>query len=434
MRLLRFFLIACAALCARTASAQQLVLNWYDNYDPGFYCGAYGGCKDLIWIANPTGTSADATVTLEGSEQQVTVPAYNIAVVTFPGMVGGPVFITGPSGGSLTASQEVFFTEDNLIGSEVNAVPASAASSELVLNWYDQYDSGFTQDNVQLANPGSSAAEVSVTLYTATGESTKTVVVPAKGAAYVNFAGLTGGPVKISAVEYGGVVGKVLASRRTIYYSSFNETNAVPIASASTSAVLPWYDQYDQGFTLDNITVVNTNDVDDADVTVKVESAGVQNALDLHPYGEVDSAGYTNFPGHVGGPVLISSNTNILASARTIFEESIQSFNEVNAVPTSAASENLVFTFYDGSNLSENIMVANPACNTVTGTVTVYDNGSNSKSFSLGCYGVTAISFPSLEGPAVVKASSPVVATKRTIAYGFSEGEWFMEVSAIAVP
>jgi hypothetical protein len=426
MRLLRFFLIACAALCATTASAQQLVLNWYDQYDPGFN-------EDSITIANPTGTSASASVTLKGVTQTVTVPAHGNASVQFPGVVGGPVFINGPSGGSLTASQAVSFGAND-ITSEVNAVPASAAASQLVLNWYDQYDSGFTQDNVQLANPSSTAAEVSVTLYTATAESTKTVVVPAKGAAYVNFPGLTGGPVNISALEYDGVVGKVLASRRTIYYSSFNETNAVPIGTASTSVMLPWYDQYDTGFTLDNVTVVNTNDTDSAAATVRVESASVQNVVDLQPYGQIHSAGYTNFPGHVGGPVLVSSNTSILASARTIFDYSIESFNEVNAPPS---SENLVLTNYDGGYLLQNIMIANPNSSTTTGVVSVYSSSGSlaaTESFSLGSLKATAISFSGeCCGPAFIKSSAPVVVSKRTTAYGFNEGQWFSEVGAIAV-
>jgi hypothetical protein len=405
MRLLR--ILAIAAFCTTTLSAQELILNWYDQKDSGYNA-------DTIVVANPTATSASASVTLLGTTKTVTVPAHGYGTVTFPGVVGGPVFINGPSGGSLVASQLVSYGS-NAITTEVNAQPICAAGTKMVLTWYDQKDAGFTQDDVILANPNSGEEEVTVTFSNGAGGSAD-VEVPAKGATAVSFPGVTGGPVIVTVIDND----PIFASRRTVYYSSFNETNAVPVSGNScapnASALLPWYDQYDEGFTLDNVTLVNLSTTDSEYIS---EQLGAYNSgiIGLSVFPDLGCANYGNFPGHVGGPVYLVCEQDTcyatLMSARTIFDYDIESFNDL--VP-SYPSENLMFTNYDGDYLLQNIMIANTAGSTTTGTVSVYSSSGSlaaTKSFSVGAYPATTyLSFSGVCcGPAFVKSSAPVVAT-----------------------
>jgi hypothetical protein len=414
MRLLRILTIACVAFCTTTLSAQELILNWYDQKDSGYNA-------DTIVVANPTATSASASVTLLGTKKTVSVPAHGYATVTFPGVVGGPVFINGPSGGSLVASQLVSYGS-NAITTEVNAQPVCEAGTQLVLTWYDQKDAGFTQDDIILANPNSGEEEVTVNVGGEGSGANADVEVPSKGATYVSFPGVTTGPVIVTVTDGD----PIFASRRTVYYSSFNETNAVPISgntcAALESGILPWYDQYDEGFVSDNVTVVNTTTssvYDDVTLGDKFDDIG----MSAFPY--EGCANYANFPGSVGGPV----SAGEVMSARTIFDYDIQSFNDVVGPPFSA---NLMFTNYDGDYLLQNIMISGgPA----TGDVSVYSSSGSlvsTKSFSIGSDDTAAISFSGVCcGPAFIKSNNPVVATKRTLAYGLQSGEWFTEVAAI---
>lgn len=82
---------------------------------------------------------------------------YGIDYINFPGEIAGPVFIT--AGSPILASRRTRYYSS---GNEVNAVPASAASTSLVLKWYDLSTSGFTTDNIQLANPNSTSTTATV--------------------------------------------------------------------------------------------------------------------------------------------------------------------------------------------------------------------------------------------------------------------------------
>jgi len=195
---------------------------------------------------------------------------------------------------------------------EVNAVPVSQASTTLYFNRYDLKTSGMTLDTIHISNPNASSASVTVSL---PGATTQMVTVPARGQSLVTFPGKSGGPVTISSSA------PVIASQRVRYNSSFSEVYAVPGTMASTQLMLNWYDTV--GFTSDNIHVTNPN-ATSATVTVTVGSNTTTVTVAAHGVATV------SFTHLIGGPVFVSANVPVLASARSFFQSS---FNEVNSIP-----------------------------------------------------------------------------------------------------
>jgi hypothetical protein len=284
-------------------SSTSLVLNWYDHDGLTF-------TSDLIYIVNTSSTSTGVTVTLPGvTTQNVTVPADGVASLDLgQGVVGGPVFIT--AGSPVQAFRRTVYGSTF---NDVNAVPASAASTSLMLDWYDQDNMSFKADNVHLANPNSTATTATVTV----GTNTKMVTVPARGYAFVSFSGVVGGPVFITS----GL--PILASKRTTYDVSFCEVNAVPTSAAAKNFVLLWYDQDNISFKADTVHLANPSSTATT-ATVKV---GTHTQTLTVP---AKGAAYVGFPGVVAGPVFINAAAPINASRRTIYN---YSFHEVNAIP-----------------------------------------------------------------------------------------------------
>jgi hypothetical protein len=377
--------------------ASSLVLNWYDLRDQGFTI-------DNIVVSNPSASSTTASVTLDGLTQTLAVPAKGNAVFTFPDFTGGPALIAGSGLASLLASQRVIYNESF---SEVNAVPSGSASTSLVLNYYDEKDTGFSLDNITLANAGSTSSTATVQL----GTSKQNVTVPADGTAVVTFSGESGGPVFITSAS------PILVSRRTIYDSSFDEVSALPTSAASTSLVLNYYDEKDTGFSLDNITLANANSTS----TTATVQLGTSKQNVTVP---ADGTAVVTFPGESGGPVFITSASPIFASRRTIYNSS---FNEVNAVPTSAASTSLVLNYYDEKDTGfslDNITLANASSTSTTATVQL---GTSKQNVTIPADGTAVVTFSGESGgPVFITSASPIFASRRTI-YDSS----FHEVNAI---
>src|SRR2546429_7154688 len=94
-------------------------------------------------------------------------------------------------------------------------------------------------DNVHLLNPGTTSADVPVSL---AGAAPRSVSVGPGAETYVSFPqGTIGGPVTVTATQ------PVLASQRVQYYSSFNEVPALIAAKAAPMSYINWYDKASAG-------------------------------------------------------------------------------------------------------------------------------------------------------------------------------------------
>ena len=284
-------------------AATKSYFNWFDKASPGML-------NDNIHVLNPGGTAADVTIQLSGSVSQLLSVAPGAeAYATFPqGTIGGPVTVSSTQ--PVLASQRVQY---NQTFNEVWALNPAQASATSYFNWYDKASPGMLNDNVHLLNPGTTSADVTVSL---AGAAPRSVSVGPGAETYVSFPqGTIGGPVTVTATQ------PVLASQRVQYYSSFNEVPALIAARAATTSYINWYDKASAGMVNDNIHLLNPGNAS-ASVTVSVPGATAQ-VVTVGPGGEV----YVTFPsGTIGGPLTVSATQPVLASQRVQY---YQTFNEI---------------------------------------------------------------------------------------------------------
>jgi subtilase family serine protease len=303
-----------------TAATSSLRFTWYDH------ASSVGFLSDDILVFSPTNvlSPGNLTVSIPGcnapTASQLTGFEINYSC-SFGTGFGGPVTIesTVPV---LASQRVVYYGSFN----EVNAMPSSSASQDLVFTWYDHASSfGFLNDNIHVMSPnpasGLNPANIHVTIPgcspTATQFSASEIIYACP------FGSGFGGPVTVHSDTIA-----VLASQRVQYFESFNEVAAMNPASAATNLVMTWYDHASSlGFQGDNVHVINPNGSLAAPVSVvvtipgcttpSVTAASASELIFSCPFG----SGF-------GGPVLIHSTVPVLASQRVQF---YQSFNEAAA-------------------------------------------------------------------------------------------------------
>ncbi len=319
---------------------------------------------------------------------------------------GGPVEIQASA--RVIASQRVQY------GLTFNEVPAlSAAASTLVFPWYDQASPGFQSDNIHVVNPNPASVTASVAIPGCAQPPPAQTIGPG-GYALFNCPGAYGGPVTLTSTG-----GGVLASQRVQYGGSFNEAPALnPTTAGGPSIWVYWFDRVSDGnFKGDNLHIVNTDPV----VTANV-SAGVPGCL--QPLTATIPAGkeaYLSCATGFGGPIHITSNTNILVASRVQYADT---FNEVAGQPAAAAGSTLYFTWFDRTSdpgfVSDDIHVVAPN----GGTATVSIPGCGAQQITGSGHVTCATGFG---GPVLVTSTTGVLASQR-VKYNQS----FNEVAAQA--
>jgi hypothetical protein len=292
---------AMSAAQANTA----LYIPWFDRATPGMV-------GDNIHVLNINSTTASVTVSLPGAAPILfALPGGAETYVTFgPGHIGGPVTITSTL--PVLAAQRVQYYQS--FNEEV-ARPASDGQTTSYFNWFDRATAGMVGDNIHVLNPTASTANVTVRML---GASDIVFALPPGATTYVSFgAGHIGGPVTVISDQL------VLASQRVQYFQSFNEVPQTAASQAMTTSYIMWFDRATAGMVGDNIHVLNTSGTT---ASVTVGMPGATNIVFALPSG---AETYVTFgPGHLGGPVTITSTQPVLAAQRVQY---FQSFNEVAA-------------------------------------------------------------------------------------------------------
>jgi hypothetical protein len=162
----------------------------------------------------------------------------------------------------------------------------------------------------------------------------------------------------------------------------------------------------------DNIHLLNTSD-GTAHVTVTMPGATPINVT----LGTGQETYLTFGAGHIGGPVVVTSDQRVLASQRVQY---YQSFNEVWAMTAGQASTTSYLQWFDRATpgmVGDNIHVLNPG-GTAT-NVTVSLPGATPISFSLAGGAETHVTFPAgkIGGPVTITASQPVLTSQRVQYY-----------------
>lgn len=284
--------------------------------------------------------------------------------------------------------------------------------------WYDNADPAVHSANIHIVNPASNG-QVAAGAISAGGQLIG-FSIPAGQEWFGRFRpGTLGGPVQV------GSNVRVIASQRTQYGDSFNESPAQPAAAAAPDLYFSWFDRISSpGFRADNVHVVNPSALDAA-VTVTIPGQP-----GCSPTAIVRAGGGAVFtcPTGFGGPVHVHSDQPVLASQRTTY---FQTFNEVNG-QGGAGATSLLWSWYDHASsalfAADNIHVISPGGSLPTSNVRVAIPGCPAPDLWQYSSAEWIYSCPpgqGFGGPVTVTADAPVLASQR-VQYGSS----FNELSA----
>jgi outer membrane protein assembly factor BamB len=367
---------------------------WYDFATPGFQ-------SDYFAVANPGPNWANVQIQLPGAAPlSFGVPHGTSKYVSFPrGTIGGPVTVTTDGEPVLVTQRTVF----DQTFSERAAVAAASLGTSLTFPWYDWATPEFGSDYFYVANPGATAANVSISL---PGATTLNFMVGAGSATFKTFPhGTVGGPVKLTSDQ------PVTASQRVLFLNSFTEIPASLPASASTSLVFPWYDWASPDFGSDYFYIAVPG-ATMANVTINLPGATA-----LHVAVAAGTATFKTFPhGTVGGPVTITSDQPVLVSQRSLFDGN---FSEVAASLAASETTSVHFAWYDWANpdlQSDYFYVANPGPNWANILVSI--PGYPVLSFGVPHGTTKAMTFPrgTIGGPVTVTTDGePVLVSQRVV-------------------
>jgi hypothetical protein len=194
-----------------------------------------------------------------------------------------------------------------------------------------------------------------------------------------------------------------------------------PPANINVAATLyfNWFDLASPGMLADNIHLLNTS-ASTASVNVSMPGATPINVSMLP-----GTESYVSFgKGHIGGPVVVSSDQVIRASQRV---EYYSTFNEVWAAAPAQAATSLYVNWYDKASpgmYNDNIHLLNP--NGTSATVTVSLSGATPQTVLVGPGAGAYVTFPAgtIGGPVNITADKPVLASQRVQYYGSFNEVW----------
>jgi hypothetical protein len=219
-----------------------------------------------------------------------------------------------------------------IISVDAKAPPAYAG----YFSWYDNASPGMENDDIHIVNPSATSnVTVTVTIPGCPGINySASTTIPPQKEIYANCsAPITSGPIKVTTLG-----GRVIASQRVEFNSSFNEIPAMSRSEADYTLYFTWYDRVsDVGFIADNVHVFNPSNINGL-VTASIPGCPSQ-SKNLPAGAEV----YFACAGFMG-PVVLTANVPILGSQRVQF---YSTFNEVNGMQLGTSTVAGYFTWYD---------------------------------------------------------------------------------------
>ncbi len=315
---------------------------WYDMASAGF--------RDWVLLANPSFTEA-VTVTVSFRDQasgQSVGGMYDLGpgqsyAFQFPGSMGGPVeakaWVQGGAWDNASDRRPVIASQRLLLYNgaafnEMPGIPAESLDDHQLWTWYDQLSAG-ARNWVLLANP-SATETVSAQVYfinRAGGQGTGGVFNIAPGQSVTpQFPGAMGGPVEVKAWVGGGDWANaadrrpVIASQRSLWGPSFEETPGVAVESLNGEYNWTWYDQLSPGM----INWILVSNINNYPVYYEIEIPGTDvgqrpGARGVIPPGQ---SATPTFPGKMGGPVSVHAWTDanrtveapVMSSQRVLYQ------------------------------------------------------------------------------------------------------------------
>ena len=232
-----------------------------------------------------------------------------------------------------------------------------------------------------------------------------------------SFAGVNNGPVKIASTNSVPILG----AERVIYKvnttpTSFSEMMGLPDSQLDNTYWMPWYNNVD----LD--TQLRFGNVSGTPATVHVWIGGQEMTTGCpsnipYPYVLVPGASLrVSCPGVNNGPVKITSDVNIVAAERVIYNVNgaPTSFSEMMGLPNSQLDNTYWMPWYNNVDLDTQLRFANVTNNPATVIVTIV--GVAMAPINLGVGESTRVSYAGVNnGPVKIESDQDIVAAERVI-------------------
>lgn len=378
-----------------------------------------GGPAVTATVADPAPSSginaASARMTLNGGfETPCTVSGGNISCPT-----------SGLDNGSYTAKISIRDNAGNE-GAATGSFTVSGQSYLVYNDYFTWYDDAGGYDWVMMANPASSAQDLTFNLGVAGNPEPINPLpglalgqVPPGKTASAAIPGLTGGPVQVGMKAAAGSSDKGFSSQRILWPqggSSLEEVPGVDGARLSSDLYWDWYDQKSPGM-MDWVMMANPSATGSVfyKVTIGGQDPGPGSTGTIAP----GSSAEASFPGRMGGPVEVRAWTdstmttpaNVIASQR-VLSGGGSAFNELYGALAADLSSDYLWTWYDQSSPGalDWVMVANPSVTEgmyyeidIAGSKAQDDSSTG----AIGPGGTLTASFPKkMGGPVEVKTFS----------------------------
>ena len=315
-----------------------------------------------LHIANIGNSTATVRLLLKGSEiksgctpsnSPFTIAKGTSIRVSCPGNEG-PLVLDSP-GVLIVASLRITPKSNNGSYSEIMGLPQKQADTGFVFPWYNN---ATLNTQLRVANIGAAPTNVTVTIGGVQMAGTP-FNVPANTSKRISFAGINGGPVRVT--SSGGV--PIVASIRVLFpksgatpFTAFSEVMGLPQKLVGTTYHFPWYNNA----TLDAQLRVANVSASPATVHILIGGQEVAGSPFTLAAGAVTSR---SFAGVSKGPVKVESNQNIVASLRVLLPKNVATptyFSEVIGLPHSLLSTNYYFPWYNNVNLDTQIRIGVP--------------------------------------------------------------------------
>ena len=355
--------------------------TWYDNL----------GGDNWILMSNPAHAVASLNFQLSIAGSGKTLPnggAVGPGQTIAPryGTMGGPVVATSITGDKGIVSQRSLWPKGGNSLEEVLGTDESQLSSDFYWTWYDQQSPGMT-DWVLVANPSSRAVYYEITI---AGQAPGTQCDINEGnypsncsSGYIaggtnitpSFPAKIGGPVEVQAWTDNSKTTPVniMASQRVLSNggTAFNEVPGIPAGQLSGRYYWTWYDQKSSGMA-DWVLVANPSATDNVYYQIRVAGKVMPQAKDNPGVIDPGKNVTPRFDRIIGGPVELTScsqafdqsgncpgtSPNVIASQRSTTPKS---FEEVPGYPAAGLAGDYNWTWYDGKNSANWVLVANPS-------------------------------------------------------------------------
>ncbi|MFN8435835.1 MAG: choice-of-anchor Q domain-containing protein [Anaerolineales bacterium] len=331
----------------------SLITDTY--YFPRYDYSSTNALYNTLLIANVDTVSRDITITIGGVVRGTyTLAPSQSQYVNYPGLVGGPVVVSSASGAKIVASLYELIRDPSAAGwngqNEMMGLPATQLSDQYIIpNYFGAANPKTLNASFHIANVDTVSTTVEIWI---AGVLRGSYPLAASTGQVVKY-NLDGGPVEIRSTNGAKIVASLNQWRRrpstTVGWTGVAQSMALPVSLITDTYYFPRYDYSNTNALYNTLLIANVDTVS-RDITITIGGV-VRGTYTLAP----SQIQYVNYPGLVGGPVVVSSasGAKIVASLYELIRDpSAAGWNgqsEMMGLPATQLSDQYIIPNYFGA-------------------------------------------------------------------------------------